>query len=491
MRHALSSTKNRQIELIELLRTANNYVSVKKIAQKIEAVPKTIISDCQEIEDQWSDIVQIEKNGSGDLHLTEKDNHTVHEIFSDILKESPTFQLLEILFFQPGKLRTDLEKELFLSSSSLYRRIVKLNEGLEMRGLQVDRNNLTLVGADERQVRLFMADYFLEVYDIYEWPFQLDQKKVLATINHLNDHLELKLNFLQKTEFAFLLAVSLIRQDQGFFSTKKQNALAAENVKSYVLPIQELMATISLPVTEERQNDLIQTIFWFDFGWDNAEEEARIERLCNQTLTLMTDALGIGISDLGRKNCIALLKAVYVSYKVYPYEKHIAYNRDLYNSLTVQRDFAVFTKVLEKTLRDQEAKTRFPWYSMYFHPILFKLFIYWDDLPEQLDALRKPVATEVCSDLGAKHAQFLAYYLKKNYHDKVLLDVQADKIYAEVAPESLVSDLYVTNFSTPEIPEERLFVVEDVPSAKNLSALGRKIEEYRMVTLIKQLSYLN
>ncbi|WP_251867207.1 hypothetical protein [Enterococcus malodoratus] len=102
MRHALSSTKNRQIELIELLRTANNYVSVKKIAQKIEAVPKTIISDCQEIEDQWSDIVQIEKNGSGDLHLTEKDNHTVHEIFSDILKESPTFQLLEILFFNQG-----------------------------------------------------------------------------------------------------------------------------------------------------------------------------------------------------------------------------------------------------------------------------------------------------------------------------------------------------------------------------------------------------
>ncbi|MBO0454937.1 helix-turn-helix domain-containing protein [Candidatus Enterococcus murrayae] len=491
MRHALSSTQNRQIELIELLRTANNYVSVKHLAEKVDAVPKTIMNDCLEIEDQWGDIVQIEKNTSGDLHLTEKDNHTVREIFSDILKESPTFQLLEILFFQPGKLRTDLEKELFLSSSSLYRRIVKLNEGLEMRGLQVDRNNLTLVGKDELQVRLFMAGYFLEVYDVYGWPFQLDQKKILGAINHLNDQFNLKLNFLQKTEYSFLIAVSLLRQEQGFLNSNKQNVQSVEKLKHFAEPINRIMAHFSLLLTKQHQNDLIQTIFWYDHAWDNVEEEMRIERLCHTTLSLVTQALGITFSEDSREHCIALLKSVYCSYKVYPYETYIAYNRELYNSLTVQRDFAVFSKVLEKTLKDQEARTRFPWYSMYYHLILFKLFIYWDDLPEQLDALRKPVSTEVCSDLGAKHAMLLAYYLDKNYHGKLLLNIQSDKIYSESAPKSLISDLYVTNFSTPAIPEERLFVLEDVPSAKSLAALGRKIEDYRMTTLINQLTYLN
>lgn len=203
MRHALSSTKNRQIELIELLRTANNYVSVKQLAKKVDAVPKTVINDCLEIEEQWNNIVQIEKNSSGDLHLTEKDNHTIQEIFSDILKESPTFQLLEILFFHPGKLRSDLEKELYLSSSSLYRRIVKLNDGLEKRGLQVDRNRLTLVGEDERQVRIFMAGYFLEVYDVYEWPFELDQKAIWDSVTYLDKELDLKLSFYQKRSLLF------------------------------------------------------------------------------------------------------------------------------------------------------------------------------------------------------------------------------------------------------------------------------------------------
>ena len=205
----------------------------------------------------------------------------------------------------------------------------------------------------------------------------------------------------------------------------------------------------------------------------------------------MVNALGITLSDLSRRNCALLLKSVYTSYKTYPYEKYIAYNRELYNSLAIQRDFAVFTKVLEKTLKDQEAKSRFPWYSLYFHLILFRLFIYWDDLPKQLDELRQPVSTEVCSDLGAKHAQLLAYYLEKNYHEKIILDVQPDKVYAEVAASSLTSDLYVTNFSTPIIPKEKLFVLEDIPSAKKLASLGRKIEEYRMNTLIQQLAYLN
>lgn len=99
MRHALSSTQNRQIKIIELLRTTNSYVSVKKLAKIVDAVPKTIVNDCQEIEERWNAILQIERNTSGDLHLSEKHNHTVREVFSDILKESPTFQLLEILFF--------------------------------------------------------------------------------------------------------------------------------------------------------------------------------------------------------------------------------------------------------------------------------------------------------------------------------------------------------------------------------------------------------
>lgn len=92
-----------------------------------------------------------------------------------------------------------------------------------MRGLQIDRNNLMLTGTNELQVRLFMAAYFLEVYDVYEWPFQLDQKVVWTTVNQIDRHFDLKLNFLQKAELSFLIAVSIIRQQQGFLNSGKRD----------------------------------------------------------------------------------------------------------------------------------------------------------------------------------------------------------------------------------------------------------------------------
>lgn len=241
MRHALSSTENRQIELIELLRTANDYVPLKKLAKKVMAVPKTVLNDCRAIEGQWGDIVQIERNAAGEFHLTEKDNHSIHEIFSDILKESPIFQLLEILFFEPGKIRAELEKELFLSSSSLYRRIVKLNDGLEKRGLHIDRNRLCLFGEDERQARIFMAGYFVEVYDVYAWPFELDQQMIYELAADLDDRFKLNLSFYQKTEFAFLIAVSLIRQQQGFYYKPRTTAFSAKNITAYQAAVHPLL----------------------------------------------------------------------------------------------------------------------------------------------------------------------------------------------------------------------------------------------------------
>lgn len=129
-----------------------------------------------------------------------------------------------------------------------------------MRGLQIDRNNLMLTGTNELQVRLFMAAYFLEVYDVYEWPFQLDQKVVWTTVNQIDRHFDLKLNFLQKAELSFLIAVSIIRQQQGFLNSGKRD-LSSEKTLLYETLITELLSSFSLPITELVKKDLIQTIF--------------------------------------------------------------------------------------------------------------------------------------------------------------------------------------------------------------------------------------
>lgn len=491
MRNALSSTTNRQIDIIEILRNADNFVPIKEISEKIDAVPKTILTNCHEINTQWGDIVQIEKNDLSELRLSEKDNRSVQEIFSKMIKESPSFQLLELLFFKPGKLRTDLEKELFLSSSSLYRRIVQLNKGLERRGLLVDRNDLCISGTDELQIRLFMTSYFLEVYDSLEWPFHIEKGQLDQAVHYLNTILQLELTPYEQNKLAFLIAVSLIRSEQGYTITLPSQPIHLfKTVTAQQEALKDSTRHLEVYLKESDLNDLFYTLFWQSIAWDSLEEEQQVEMLCDHLLTTVSDVLKLTFSKRSRRNCLNLLKSVYTSYKVYPYENFIAYNREHYNSLSLKKDFTVFSKVLEKALINLETKNSTPWYSMYFDHLLFGLFIHWKNLPTQLDALRQPVVTEICSDLGVKHISLLVFYLEKSYHEKVSLIVRPQLYGNDFTSELFTSDLYITNFPTEDIPAEKLFVIADVPSRKNLTALSKKIDDIRINKLISELAYL-
>lgn len=493
MEHILSSTMNRHVKIIELLRVSNDWISLSKIVEVLGAARKTIVTDLEDIETQWEEFIRIEKSSSDGYRLIEKDNHSVQEIFSLIIRDSTSFQLLEYIFYHPGKSREQVAKELYLSSASLYRIVQKMNHELGKRKIKIDRLQTRFIGEDERNIRHFFSAYFFEVYGIHEWPFPYNQKIILSTIDYLNKKLTLKLNHLQMTDLTFLIAISLMRQQQGFLNKKDLlvpafNSFNEKKAAVYKEAITLMLENLELPWENVDYEDFAYTIFWWEYAWDNQQEQKRLSELGESTIRIIKNTLNLSIEGESKEMCIRLFENVYAYYKTYSSRKYIAYNRELFTSLTIQRDFSIFSKVLKKVLVNLEERTKFPWCSIYYNFILFELFVHWNDLPEQLDQLRHPVSTEVYSDLGPKHAQLLAYYLKKHYREKVCLSIRKDT-NALIEKENF-SDIYVTNFYTRIIPSEKLFIVEDVPSAKNLNDLGRKIEKQRMKTLSKEVSCL-
>lgn len=493
MEHILSSTMNRHIKIVELLRVSNDWIPISKIVEVLGASRKTILTDLEEIETQWDEFIRIEKGSNDGYRLIEKDHHSIQEIFSLIIRDSISFQLLEYIFFHPGKTREQVAKDLYLSPASLYRIVQKMNHELGKRKIKIDRLQTRFIGEDERNVRHFFSAYFFEVYGVHEWPFPFNQKVILSTIDCLNKQLSLKLNHLQMTDLTFLMAVSLMRQQQGFVNeeevlTKAFQSFSGRKVNMYKESIVLMLKNLEIPFENVNYEDFAYTIFWWEFAWDNPQEKKRLYELGESTITIISNTLNLSIEEESKEMCSRLFENVYAYYKTYSSRKYIAYNRELFTSLNIQRDFSVFSKVLKKVLTKLEERTKFPWCSIYYNFILFELFVHWNDLPEQLDQLRHPVSTEVYSDLGPKHAQLLGYYLKKHYREKVCLSVKKDTIQ-RVEKEN-ASDIYVTNFYTRIVPPEKLFIVEDVPSVKNLNELGRKIDKQRMKTLAKEFSYL-
>ena len=486
MKTLLSNSANRQVLIIERLKYSDDWVSVKSIVESIDASPKTIVKDCEDIEDRWGHIVSIQRNGSSALLLSEKKGHSVSEIFSEMIQESIAFQLLEQIIFHPGKSRSELQKELFISSANLYRQIVKMNEILAAFGVYIDRTNVCLLGENEVQTRIFLGIYFSEAYDYNNWPFPtIDRRKAEQLVEKMTS------NYPQELSLPFLVGATILRQSQGFVVSeehvrKKDHHL--EFYHSFQLSVQDLLPEL---VPEELHLDFASTILWREFSWDNREEERRIERLCSSSIQLIAEVLDLRNSEENLQKCVYVLKSFYCLYKTYPYKNYLIYNRCWSASKTIRKRFAVFNKVLEKNLKDLEESTKIPWYSAYFVFILFELFIAWENLQQQLYALRQPVSVEVASNRGLDHAHLLRYCVERNLTDKVLVKINPTLIKCEAKEgQQFKFDLCVTNFLAKSVPKEKLFIVEDIPSAKNLTSLQDLIEKHRMEMVIEQLAYL-
>lgn len=486
MEFVLATAMHRRIHLLNLLRVANRWLHLDEIAVKIDCSKKTVISDCQYIEDRWPDIVSIETSQKNGVRLVEAPNRSIYDIYIDIIKESNTFSLLEAIFFEPGMSGDYWSKKFFLSSSSLYRTAKKIDKSLNQRNFRLDRTTYQIEGEDERQIRYFFSSYFFEVYGIHEWPFLLDKEKVCELVGRINKDLDRHFNDFQFIELAFSIAVTITRERQGKLiqCINREDDSYQERVQKlnlYTDLIREIVAPLNVKLPANWAEDFSYSIFWWEFGWDNPQEKIRIHQLAEDVVDTICRVLKITVDERDKERTEEIFENIYAKHKMYPFKKYIVYNRKLYSSLGIQRYYTVFTAVLVKILKNMEEKTKFPWHSLYFDEILYEIMVRWQGLADMLEGRRHQVEVGVFSDLGSEHAQLLASFLRKNFREKISLTVQ-DRPYYELEEKRFPEfELNVTNFEIAHIEKDKLFIIEDIPTFKNMMDLRNKIDEQRMV----------
>lgn len=176
MERLLSPAMHRRVLLLNLLNESKDWITTEKLAKSVNCSKKTIMQDCQYIEDRWPTYFTIETSRKYGLRLILSPYHSIHDIYIEIIKESNAFSLLESIFFNPQQSAEYWEQELFLSSSSLYRLSNFILSALQDRNIQLKRSPYLVYGEDERQVRYFFTSYFMEIYGVREWPFPLEKK---------------------------------------------------------------------------------------------------------------------------------------------------------------------------------------------------------------------------------------------------------------------------------------------------------------------------
>ncbi|MEI5993250.1 helix-turn-helix domain-containing protein [Candidatus Enterococcus mansonii] len=496
MERLLSPSMDRRVLLLNLLNGPNSWVTSDYLAETIDCSKKTIMQDCQYIEDRWSDYLTIETSRKYGVRLIASPHRSIHEIYIEIIQESNAFSLLESMFFEPMKTAAYWEKKLFLSNSSLYRLSNLIASALKERNIQMSRSPYFVHGKDERQVRYFFTCYFIEVYGIREWPFPLDREQIFKLSNKINQKFKLELNDSQIVHLAYSISVTIIRERQGFLIQSRRDPInsfvkKAIDIREFEEEIEAIIEPLHVVLPENWYEDFCYSIFWWEFGWDNEQEKTNVIYQAEGLVNTIKDALSISISEQSKISIVRLLEYIYAKHKMFPYKKFMVYDRYLYSSRAIKQNFVVFTAVVDKALGTLEAKMKFPWKTMYLNGILHEMAIRWENLSRLTDERRHQLSVLVLSDLGKEHAQLLSSVLKENFHNKVELSIQESHFYERPTDFSDQQyDLYVSNYVVEAVDEKVNMIVEDIPSFKNLMDLRKYIDKRRLV-LPKDIAYLN
>ena len=166
MRRLLKNTTQRRLAIIGVLRDLIGWQNPEMIADLLECSVKTILSDVDAINNLWGEHVGIEYSRTNGLRLNDALHNKTRQLARNLMDESEAFIFLERLFFQPNEDMDYWINALYISEATFYRMIKQLDRVLNERGLVLERRPFRITAKNERWVRVFYVQLFLEKYGV-------------------------------------------------------------------------------------------------------------------------------------------------------------------------------------------------------------------------------------------------------------------------------------------------------------------------------------
>ena len=212
----ISSKDQRSYKIIEILYNSDEPITINTLANETNSSVRTVKYELDDLrknlENQQGKIISSPEG----ITLQLPPYMGIDFFQRKLLASSLGFQLLEIIFFNEQLSNKDIEKMLFISSSSLSRLTNTIKNELGSYGLSLEMNPFRVVGK-EKLVRSFYSSYFKERYTINDWPFERVNRDLLSEIlsigfNYYNANPDSTDSF----QLLILFAVGITRAFNGY-----------------------------------------------------------------------------------------------------------------------------------------------------------------------------------------------------------------------------------------------------------------------------------
>lgn len=501
MREILQTDRRRRLELIELLYTYHGkWVTFKELAAKMDYSERVLKKDIAELKNSSSDF-SLETSRSG-IRLLFSPNSGIEKIYQSILKESFAFQFIEYLLYDETKSVEEMAELLFVSPSTLYRMIRKMNHSLKVFSVQISVSPCMIKGS-EKDIRYFYSHYFLERYSYLDWPFRtIELENFEEFILFFITFTEVTISFPSFVRLKYMTAINLIRTRSQHYVKNNGPTNFSEIIpdmaqyKSLFEPIEK---NLQIPVNDYTIEQLFMNFVRNDFSISYSRLLEKVEkdsftRRSFELLSVLVDELAstFRIPLTNREELLlALCNASSVIDKKPAAPDYILFNKKKHFFDYLNNDHFSFMVFAEQSLSNYLEKIEKGHHDVMKHELLYLLITHWNNLIQELFKNQKIVSLLIISNYGTEHSKMLKDIMELHFKDLVSVNVYTEPQLSIEKLQSSRYDILIANFSLDPIQKKDVLCIEDIPTKRDLSHIRETVERHQKNSILETFDSTN
>lgn len=487
MESLLRKNERRRLQIAEILYEKNDWMTLTELAKALGSSVRSIKYDLDVFKENFDDFTIQTSNHGVRIHFHR--NKSLRTLYSNILRHSIPFTLLEIIFADETYSTNDLAERLYISPSTLYRMIDHINESLNKYGIRVDTNPCRIVG-NEDHIRLFFYQYFYEKYIYLDWSefeenefidnllhfaitytnYQIDFAlygvlKVIATINYIrykNKH-RIKINSAKINLERILPSYRTIQFSNDYFEKNLGRKIDYQLITQLFKPFVEEGYSINYESLMEKTTDnpqMAKEVAYLDSFLEELAYDRQLPLPNKEEMILgIQNARHMENSD--------------------PRMGYILYDRNRLFAADIQHNFPKFYKRLCEGLEKYRALCSLPATEDGLNYLIYITYSYWQSLTINLRRKHQKIKVLVISNRHTAHSHMLSDFISYEFSRQLEIDVYLDVFLTRDILENLEHDFVIANFPLPRLTSKSTLLIESIPGAHDLSKIQEEINRIR------------